>query len=426
MGVNSNQMATRNNLLNNLGYRVSSSNATNRCATEAFLDSLNPKPSITTDNYSSNKTYSTFTTAQILNTTIVEKKYTTLSATAVNSSFALNTSYSAANFTNTIVWSFNTSKLGPNTDLSMGSISMNFSLTGVTGVPTSSNKIYIDVVTAIENMASFSFSSGYGEIQLPTSSSSTTSTTVSVESNELNINFTPDYPSDMTFTDFNGISRAYNPNTAYIKVAIGVYVYDLSNNKSYINIPSNMKIKFTSTPVIKARCKSKVVKFNTVNGYKAVLPFRFGLSSEVTALSVDNMYLYGHVPTDSSASSFTKITLASHTGLSNTGKGEYKKYLDYIVIDPSGTLTPEKFVNASSYASFKAGTTTGKRTWYVYLVGGTATDFTNTSSGNLTTGAGATQATSINKELTNSANGSKLKLVNNIRDNWGVMLEVMS
>jgi hypothetical protein len=133
------------------------------------------------------------------------------------------------------------------------------------------------------------------------------------------------------------------------------------------------------------------------------------------------MYLYGHVPTDSNPSTFTKVTLASHTGLSNTGKGEYKKYLDYIVIDPNGTLTPEKFVNTSSYASFSAGTTTGKRTWNVYLVAGSSTDFNNVSSGNLIVGAKATQATSINEKL-----GSNLKLSNVIRDNWGVMLEVMS
>jgi hypothetical protein len=288
--------------------------------------------------------------------------------------------------------------------------------------------MYIEVITTIENMGSFSFSSGYGEIRFPTASTSTTSTTISVESIERNINLTPDYPSDLAFTDFNGVSYAYSPNTAYIKVTIGVYVYDLSNNKSYINVPSNLKIKFTNTPVIKARCKSKVVTFNKLNGlygYKAVLPFRFGLSSEVTALSVDKMYLYGHVPTDD-GSSFTKVTLASHTGLSNTGKGDYKKYLDYIVIDPNGTLTPEKFVNTSSYASFSAGTTTGKRTWNVYLVAGSATDFNNVSSGNVTVGAKNTQATSINEELTNSANGSKLKLANVIRDNWGVMLQVMS
>jgi hypothetical protein len=276
-------------------------------------------------------------------------------------------------------------------------------------------------------MSSFSFSSGYGEINFPTSSTSTTSTTISVESIERNINFTSDYISDMTFTDFNGVSRAYSPNTAYIKVTIGVYVYDLSNNKSYIKVPSNLKIKFTNTPVIKARCKSKVVKFSTLSSSKAVLPFRFGLSSKVAALSVDNMYLYGHVPTDSTASSFTKVTLASHTGLSNTGKGDYKKYLDYIVIDPNGTLTPEKFVNTSSYASFAAGTTGANRHWYVYLVyNSTATDFNNTSGSDITLGIEKSQAKSINAALTYSNTGNKQKLLNVIRDNWGVMLQVMS
>lgn len=423
MGVNVSQIATRNNLLNDLGYRVSSSNATKQCVTGEFVDSLNTKPSITTDNYSSNKTYSTFTTAQILKTTIVEKKYTALSVTPVNSSFALNTAYAASKFENTNIWSIDISKVGENTDTWMSSISMNFSLTGTVPVPVlTADKIYIDVGITIGNNSSYNFSSGYGEIKIPSSGTSTASTTVSTGDIERNINFTPDYLSNYSYTDFNGIQRAYSPNTAYVLIYINVYVYDSSSNKTYINIPSNLKITFTNTPTVKARCKSKLVKFSTLSDCKAVLPFRFGLLSKVTALSVDNMYLYGHVPTGSTSTTFTKVTLASHTGLSNTGSGNYKKYLDYIVIDPSSTLTPEKFVNTSSYASFKAGTTTGKRAWRVYLVYGDATDFTNVSSTDIGQYAYATQATSINETLGDPA----VDLVKVIRDNWGVMLEVMS
>lgn len=418
MGVNSNQIATRDNLLNNLGYRVAT--GTKKCVTGELLDSLNPKPNITTDNYSSNKTYSNFTTAEILNTTIVEKKYIKPSVVPINDYFALNTVFDAGQFKNTNVWSFNVSKLGAKTDISITSISMKFLLTGIPVVPTSTNELHIDVITHLDTTSSRFLSSRSGTISIPTTSTGT-NTSITLDNVEIeNMEFTGGYI-DTTYTDFKGVSRRFSPNTAYIHIMIDVWVEDLNGGIMYIDTPSNLKVIFDSAPVITARCKSKLVTFDTLKQSKAVLPFRFGLHSHgVSNLSVDNMYLYGHVPTDD-GSSFTKTTLASHTGLSNTGKDDYKKYLDYIVINPSGTLTPEKFTDSSSYASFSAGTTLSKRHWYVYLVNGTVTDFNNVRLKDISTVVEDSDARSINLKL-----GSALDLVNAVRDNWGVMLQVMS
>ena len=422
MGVNSSQIVTRNNLLNNLGYRVSNSNRTNQCVTGEFLDNLNPKPNITTDNYSSNKTYSNFTTAEILDTTIVEKKYINPNVVPVTNKFTLNTSFDAEKFKNTCVWSIDISKLGAKTDISISGISMDFYLTGTTLTPALSNEFNIEVMANFVTTSWWPLSSREGVVKIPTSSAPII-TSITLNSTELeNMHLTGGYISGATYDDFNGVTRGMGPNTAYIYITISVYVYDSNGEREYINIPSNLKVIFKDAPVITARCKSKLVTFNTLKTCKAVLPFRFGLHSNgVSNLSVDNMYLYGHVPTDD-GSSFTKTTLASHTGLSNTGNGDYKKYLDYIVINPSGTLTPEKFIDSSSYASFSAGTTLSKRHWYVYTVNGTATDFNKVVSQDISSVTEATDAKSINKKLGDPA----IDLVKVIRDHWGVMLSVMS